>query len=239
VANNGPVALVRRSLFGGLAALAVGSPTAASARARPLPLAAYGVTVRPRSDWAKAPAKGPLPSEPDVRLLLVHHSASSNNYTQDAVPGILRGFFGFHTGPEKGWPDVAYNFFVDRFGTAWEGRTGSLNGWVAGSATGGNQGYSQLVCLVGDYAKSGPTPAQESTLVGLLAALADRHQLSTSPDAVATFVSKGSNKFKRGTKISTPTINGHRSMSSTSCPGDGVWNRLPDVRAAVHQLRSS
>jgi hypothetical protein len=173
-----------------------------------------------------------------VRFLLVHHSASSNKYTQEDVPGILRGFFGFHTGPGKGWPDVAYNFFVDRFGTIWEGRTGSLNGWVAGSATGGNQGFSQLVCLVGDYAKTAPTPPQETALVALLAALADRHKLSTDPGASASFVSKGSNKHKKGASVSTPTINGHRSMSSTSCPGDAAWSRLEAIRSKVHEVRS-
>jgi hypothetical protein len=208
--------------------------------ARPLNAERHGLEVRPRSDWAKGVGvKGVIPAEPDVRFLLVHHSASSNNYSAADVPGIIRGFYGFHTGREKGWPDVAYNFFVDKFGTAWEGRTGSLNGAVSGSATGGNQGYSQLVCLIGDYAAKPPSGPQLETLEQLLAALADRHRIDTSPGAVTTFESKGSNRHTRGSTVETPTINGHRSMSQTSCPGDAAFAKLPEIREAVQRLRSN
>jgi N-acetylmuramoyl-L-alanine amidase len=213
---------------------------AATGGGRPLPAERYGLVVRPRSDWAKGlNAKGALPAEPDVRFLLVHHSASSNKYSAADVPGIIRGFYGFHTGSEKGWPDVAYNFFIDKFGTAWEARTGSLNSAVSGSATGGNQGYSQLVCLIGDYAATPPTAPQLQTLERLLAALADRHKIDTSPGAIATFESKGSNRHKRGVTVETPTINGHRSMSMTSCPGDSAFAKLADIRVGVHRLRTN
>jgi hypothetical protein len=204
----------------------------------PAPFARYGANIRPRADWAQnLAAKGKLPAEPDVRFLLVHHTASSNKYIEADVPGLIRGFYGFHTGKEKGWPDVAYNFFVDKYGTAWEGRTGSLVGAVAGSASGGNQGYSQLVCLIGDYSATAPSKAQEETVVRILSALADRHSITTTDGATASFVSRGSNKHKAGVTVSTPTINGHRSMSLTSCPGDSAFARLDAIRTSVHRLR--
>ena len=56
-----------------------------------------------------------------------------------------------HTGASKGWPDVAYNFFIDRHGTVWEGRAASLEGPVMPDATGGSQGFAQLCCFVGDH----------------------------------------------------------------------------------------
>jgi N-acetylmuramoyl-L-alanine amidase len=200
--------------------------------------ARYGASIRPRADWAQNLApKGKLFAEPDVRFLLVHHTASSNKYAQVDVPGLIRGFYGFHTGSEKEWPDVAYNFFVDKFGTAWEGRTGSLAGAVAGSASGGNQGFSQLVCLIGDYSATAPSAAQEETVVRILSALADRHSITTTTEATTSFVSRGSNKHKAGATVTTPTINGHRSMSLTSCPGDSAFARLDAIRASVHRLR--
>jgi N-acetylmuramoyl-L-alanine amidase len=207
---------------------------------KPLPavFARYGADIRPRADWAQnLVPKGKLPAEPDVRFLLVHHTASSNNYTEADVPRLIRGFYGFHTGKEKGWPDVAYNFFVDKYGTAWEGRTGSLAGAVAGSASGGNQGFSQLVCLIGDYSATAPTKAQEEKVVRILSALADRHSITTTDGATTSFVSRGSNKHAVGTTVTTPTINGHRSMSLTSCPGDSAFARLDAIRASVHRLR--
>jgi hypothetical protein len=59
---------------------------------------------------------------------------SSNEYGADELPTMIRGFHRFHT-TDMGWPDVAYNFLVDRFGRIWEARAGSLAGAVAGFRT--------------------------------------------------------------------------------------------------------
>lgn len=73
----------------------------------------------------KAGQRGPLEVEQPL-FLLVHHTAQPNSdYSRDDVPRLLRGIFDAHTGSDKGWPDVAYNFFVDRFGRVYEGRTGA------------------------------------------------------------------------------------------------------------------
>ena len=233
--------ITRRSALKAIAASAVApmlkspvpSPTAGA-------LPAYGATINPRSLWV--PAKQPVPTglrtESAVKVLLVHHSDSPNTYAQAAVPGLLRGFLGYHTGPDKKWPDVAYNFFVDRFGGIWEGRSGSIRGPVAGSATGGNQGHSQLICLVGNHATEAPSDAAILSLSRLLAGLSDRYQLAADPDATTTFVSQGSNRWPTGSTVTTRSIEGHRAMSQTSCPGDAAFALLPRVRARVRDLRS-
>ncbi len=55
---------------------------------------------------------------------------------REDVPGLIRGFYAAHIGADRNWPDVAYNFFVDRYGVVWEGRSGSLAGPVKSDATG-------------------------------------------------------------------------------------------------------
>jgi N-acetylmuramoyl-L-alanine amidase len=186
-----------------------------------------GVTVHPRADWAgKLAAKGPLQAE-TPRFLLVHHTVSSNTYAETAVADQIRGFFNFHTG-DKGWNDVAYNFFIDRFGGVWEARTGSLAGPVRGDATGGNQGFSQLVCMVGDFTTLQPLPAAVDSLSRVLAALADKYGIDTSPGATTSFVSRKSNRWKAGLCVETPTIAGHREMSQTACPGDALFAIVRD-----------
>ncbi len=211
------------------AATAPGSPIPSS---KPLVdlFTKHGVTVHPRADWAgKLVAKGPLQAE-TPRFLLVHHTVSSNTYAESAVADQIRGFFNFHTG-EKGWNDVAYNFFIDRFGGVWEARTGSLAGPVRGDATGGNQGFSQLVCMVGDFTAQPPSPAAVESLSRVLAALAEKYGIDTSPGSTTSFVSRKSNRWKAGLCVETPTIAGHREMSQTSCPGDALFsivrNELP------------
>ncbi len=62
-----------------------------------------------RAIWVwDLPPKGDIPAE-DVGFLLVHHTLRpANNYREDDVVGILPGIYHFHTGPDRGWPDIAY-----------------------------------------------------------------------------------------------------------------------------------
>ena len=194
--------------------------------------ASTGVEVLPRSAWAGdvAPA-GPVTDEPDVRFLLVHHTVNANDYRAEDVVSLLRDIHGFHTGGGKGWPDIAYNFIVDRFGRAWETRAGSLDRPIAGDATGGNQGFDQKCAFLGDHRDVPPTPEAVSTMASLLAFLADRSGIDTRAGATTTFTSRGSNLHPAGAEVRSATIAGHRSMSQTVCPGDAgfalVRDRLP------------
>lgn len=200
---------------------------------------APGLNINPRDAWgADLPPKGPLDVE-DVRFMIVHHSASGTGHSAADVPGILRRFYSFHTGPGRGWNDIAYNFLIDSGGGVWEGRQGSLDGAVAGDATGGNQGYSQLVCLIGDFEVSRPTEASLESLTAVLAWLAERHQVSTGPGSEVAFASRGSNRWPDGTEVRTSPITGHRSMSRTACPGKHLNDHvMRGLMGNVHDLRA-
>jgi hypothetical protein len=192
---------------------------------------APGLTVLRRASWgADLPAPLDLPTEApgDVRVLLVHHSASPNGYAEADVAEEIRLFHALHTGPGKGWPDVAYNFFVDRFGRVWEGRAGSLDGPVIGDATGGNQGFSQLVCLIGDFQLEPPSVEAVDALAAVLAWIARRDGVDVTPGATTSFTSRGSSRWPPGTVVETATIAGHRDMSQTLCPGAVLHARVRD-----------
>jgi hypothetical protein len=131
---------------------------------------------------------------------------------------------------------VAYNFFVDRFGRVWEGRAGSVDGPVIGDATGGNQGFSQLVCLIGNFVADPPTPEAVEALTGVLAWLGRREGVDVTPGAMASFTSRGSNRWPAGATVETTTIAGHRDMSQTACPGDAAYALVRgDLPALVAQ----
>jgi N-acetylmuramoyl-L-alanine amidase len=232
--------LDRRTFLAGGAALAAlaatgttgatGASAAGAAQPPPVPVeVAPGLTVLRRESWgADLPAPAGLATEApgDVRVLLVHHSASTNDYGDGQAADQIRQFHALHTGPDKGWPDVAYNFFVDRFGRVWEGRAGSIDGPVIGDATGGNQGFSQLVCLIGNFVADEPTPEAIDALAGVLAWLAGRDGVDVTPGATTSFTSRGSNRWPAGTTVETTTIAGHRDMSQTACPGDAAYARV-------------
>ncbi len=195
--------------------------------------------INPRETWgADLPIVGEILPEEDVRFLLVHHTASTNDYGPGEVIDQIRGFYDFHTSAEKGWPDVAYNFFIDRFGGIWEARAGSAAGPVRGDATGGSQGFGLLCSLIGDHSKVAVSDEAQSALVSLLAWLAERHRIDTTPGTEIEFVSRGSNRWPAGTPVSTSTISGHRDMSQTSCPGDFAYDLLAvDIPSRVSELR--
>lgn len=238
----------RRQLLGGLAAAGVavccgdhaellGGPVGAAAEPVPAALSvevAPGLRIHRRDAWgADLPPRGTLRRE-QVEFLLVHHTASSNSLTD--ARSVIRATYHFHTGPQKRWPDVCYNFFVGPDGSVWEGRAGSLDGPIVADATGGNQGFSQLVCLIGNFVSVPPTAAAQASLVRVLAWLSNRDGISTWRDASATFVSRGSNKFPAGSVITTPAISPHRAVTYTACPGDAAVALLPTWRRRVHEV---
>lgn len=178
--------------------------------------------IRPREAWAAGLSHpDPLPVEDDVTFLLVHHTETPNGDSPEGVVRRLRSIHAFHTG-EKGWKDVAYNFFVDAYGRIWEGRAGSLEAPVRGDATGGSQGHAILCCFVGDHSRVPPTEAAQAAMGSLLGRLAVQYGVDLAAPSV-TFVSRGSNRWPAGSTVRTAPLSGHRDVSRTECPGDAAY----------------
>lgn len=198
-----------------------------------------GLSIFPREAWgADLPPKGPILRE-FPKFFLVHHTASPNAYTDPIA--VMRSTYRFHTGsdPKKGWPDVAYEFFVGKDGRVWEGRKGALAGPVQANATGGSQGFAQLVCLLGDFTSVLPTAAAHASLIKVLAWLGDRYHINTAPGATTSFVSRGSQRFPTGSVVTTTTIAPHIAMSFTSCPGNAFAPTVAGLAAEVQAQRAA
>lgn len=229
-----------------LAGVLIGSDGAATAAATVTPVEVLpGLKVFPRAYWGSdLPPKGPIGRE-DPKFLLVHHTASPNNYT--SARNLIRTTYLWHTSndPSKGWPDVAYEFFIGRDGSVYEGRAGALAGPVRADATGGSQGWAQLICLLGDFTHQMPTAAAQASLVKVLAWLGDRYRIDTRPGAEITFTSRGSQRWPRGASVTSTTIAPHRDMSYTGCPGDTLYAnwfapaRIAGVAAKVEAQRAA
>jgi hypothetical protein len=232
----------RRQLIAGALTVGVGAAALGLGVARPVlaEVAAVevmpGLAILPRDAWGlDLPPKGPLAGE-SSQFLLVHHSATPNTYR--SARAVVRAIHTWHTGPAKGWSDVCYNFFVGRDGDVWEGRAGSLTRPITADATGGNQGFAQLVCLIGDFTTEQPTASARHSLAKVLAWLAGRDGIDISASATTTFTSRGSQRWPVGTEVTTATIAAHRDLSSnTTCPGDAFHPFLDDVRSAARAQR--
>ncbi len=200
-----------------------GSPRPAAAAPPPPVEVMPDLLIYPRDTWgADLPPRYAIQPE-TPQFLLVHHTDSPNDYGAGGAREVIRTAYAWHTSPAKGWADVCYEFFVDHDGGVWEGRAGSLDGPVMADATGGSQGFAQLVCLVGSFKTVDPTPAMVDSLVKVLSWLGIRYGIDTYPDATTSFISRGSQIYKAGVQVTTSTVAGHRDMSDTECPGDHVY----------------
>jgi hypothetical protein len=234
-------AIISAGLMAAAATVVMTSGSPRSAVAAPPPVEVMpGLFVNPRDAWGvDLPPKFAIKSE-TPQFLLVHHTASPNNYGTGGARQVIRSAYSWHTGPAKGWADVCYEFFIDHDGVVWEGRAGALAGPVMADATGGSQGFAQLVCLVGDFTVTEPTAAMVDSLVLVLAWLGTRYGIDTYPDATTSFISRGSQRYKAGVLVTTPTISGHRDMSFTTCPGDHVYRLIQTgLRDRVNAQRFS
>ncbi|MDQ3145332.1 MAG: N-acetylmuramoyl-L-alanine amidase [Actinomycetota bacterium] len=209
---------------------APGSPfTIASAGAAP---AAPGIISRQSwgaGGWASGTAGcGSGPSYAEPRYGVLHHTVNGNTYAASQSDDLLRGIYAFHTGT-RGWCDVAYNFFVDRFGRVFEGRGGGVDKGVIGGHSAGFNTGSFGVALLGDHTVGGVTGAAQGALQSLISWKMGLHGIDALSHVSRT--SGGSTKYPSGQVVSIPALLGHRDVSLTSCPGGYAYPLLGSLRA--------
>ncbi len=224
------------------------SASAMSALATPTAAAAVSTPAQPviltRADWGADESLRTC--QPDYSMSMVsaavHHTASSNAYSAADVPGLIRGFYAYHTRPEsaggRGWCDIGYNFLVDRFGRIWEGRAGGITSTVVGVHTGGFNSRTIGVAAIGDYSQQAPSAELVDGLVRLIAWKFAVHGI-TAGTSVTMTSGGGASKYPEGTTVVFPTIYGHRDAQLTACPGQYLYDLLPAIRTRVADLANA
>lgn len=199
-------------------------PTAASAPAKP--------PINDRASWGARPKAGTPVIADGIKLAVVHHTVSSNDYSPGQVPAMLRSIQAYHQ-DANGWSDIAYNFLVDRYGRIWEGNGGGMDlPVVGGHAKGFNTG-SVGVAVLGDLTSQAPTAAAVDAVGRVIG-----WKLTISgvdPRGRVGFETYGNERFAEGTVVDLPRIVGHRDVGSTSCPGALLFSRLGDIRTIATQ----
>ena len=169
---------------------------------------------------------------PSVQFAVVHHTAGSNSYSRAQSAAIVRGIEIYHV-KGNGWNDIGYNFLVDRYGQVFEGRYGGVEKNVIGAHAEGFNTGSTGVALIGTYASTGPTPAERSALVKLLAWRLDVAHVD--PVSRLTYASGGNPRYARGTAVPLRAVSGHRDTGPTSCPGAVLYGQLGAIAQQAAQ----
>lgn len=166
-----------------------------------------------RSQWgAAANSKCDTPNTVgEMRGVIVHHTAGTNNYTAAQSAGIVRATQAYHMKSRK-WCDLGYNFLVDKYGQIFEGRNGGIDQQVR-AAHSGNAAvntYAMGVSMMGTYSSVQPTDATKDAMVKLISW------------RMAKFGTPTTGSYSLGGKT-LQRIAGHRDVLSTECPGAAAY----------------
>lgn len=203
--------------------------------------AALTPTIITRQQWgADESLRGPTTYNTTVKAITIHHTASSNDYTEATAAAQIRGIYAYDT-KGLGWSDIAYNFLVDKFGRIYEGRAGSITLPVRGAHAMGFNTNTMGVAALGNYQTATP-PA---VMVDSLAKVAGwkLSQYGVDPTATTQLTSAGGTgtKFAAGVVATLTTINAHQNTSYTLCPGQYLFPMMATIRskAALYARYSS
>ena len=208
------------------AAVSVAVPAGTTANGLPVP-------VTTRAEWgANASYMSWDPDYESAGHVVVHHTAGTNNYSAGQSASIVRGIYYYHA-VTLDWGDIGYNFLIDKYGTVFEGRSGSVAApagemSVGAHARGVNTGTMGL-SMMGDYSSVSPSEAQLSS-VGRMAGWFLKRAGITDANGRAGLHVWTTERYQAGSTISMPRILGHRDVGYTTCPGNVGYSKLGTIR---------
>ena len=219
--SSGPVRALRAIVVNG------GTGPATGVRLAPASVATAPV-IHTRAEWGADESMrraNPLYA-PSVQMVFVHHTATTNDYSESQVPAILRSIYAYHV-QANGWNDIGYNYLVDRFGQIWEGRYGGITRNVVGAQTLGFNTGSVGIAYIGDGQSTPLTDAARAALVSLISWRLDLAHVD--PRSTTPMVSGGNPKYAAGAQVTLRAVSGHRDGTLTDCPGDTIYAQLPQI----------
>ncbi len=196
-----------------LAAFGVTALTAIEATAQTTP--APQPTICARSCWGARAASSTPSQMSSLTRAIIHHTAGASDYTTDYETGKIkmRGVQNYHM-DNNGWSDIGYHFLVNAGGHLYEGRVGSLTSKPQGAHDGYNvnsMGFTALGYFHPTYNQSFTAAMQDSLY-----------------DVIAWKMPSGWSPYGSGTYngATVGTLDGHRKVKATACPGDGIWAHI-------------
>ncbi|MFJ4976024.1 peptidoglycan recognition protein [Streptomyces coeruleorubidus] len=186
--------------------------------------------VTSRSDWGadESLVKDPPTYTTDTQAMFVHHTAGTNDYTCAESASVVRGVFLYHV-RSNGWNDIGYHFLVDKCGTLFEGRAGDIDKPVLGAHTYGFNAGTSSISVLGDYNKTTANTAVRESVAKVAAWKLGLYGIDPTGTVVLT-AGADNGKYKAGQKATLPRISGHRDGYPTECPGQHLYDDLPEIR---------
>lgn len=158
-----------------------------------------------RDEWGAAPSTGLYATHEPVEVVL-HHSWRPSRAQYEGA-STVRGIQRFHQ-RAQGWDDVGYHYLVGPDGVVFRGRPDD----AVGAHCVPNSGKLGI-CVLGDYDPDADEVTDEAwrSVRSLVLRIAGRYDIGPGE------------------------LTGHRDYSPKSCPGDLIYERIPELRIAVER----
>ena len=186
-----------------------------------------------REQWGAdgcVPRDGPTYGE--VKAVHVHHTVSLNDYTPAEAPQVVLAICRYHRN-SNGWDDIGYNALVDRYGTLYEGRAGGLDQAIVGAQAQGFNSQTAGIANIGDYSSVAASPESLSATATYIRWKLGVHGQPLSGPVTVRSSGGSASRYPAGANVTLERVIGHRDTGKTACPGDALYDQLPEIRALV------
>lgn len=186
---------------------------------------AWGADESLATDWRETSGT--------LKAMYVHHTAGTNSYSRSQSAAIVRGIYAYHT-QSNDWPDIGYQFLVDRFGRIFTGRRNAELENPIGAQAGGYNSGTIGVSAMGNFQSATPPAALVTGITRVMAWKA--YQYGVNPRGTVelrTGDAPSTARARPGTVVRVPRILGHRDTNRTVCPGGRLAARLDTIRSSV------
>lgn len=194
------------------------------------------VSVVPRAGWgADESIRKDFGSRIQPKAMVIHHTASTNSYTKEQASAQVRAIY-LYQAKTLGWGDIGYNFLVDKFGTRYEGRYGSLDQVRTGAHTIGVNDQTMAISALGNYETADAPKAMVDSISSLAAWQMAKYDIDpTGSTRLTSYADQKTSSVRRpyGTAFTAPTLFGHVTTSYTACPGKYLIADLPAIKNTV------
>lgn len=185
-----------------------------------------GLKINTRKAWGADESKMTwTPKANKIQGAVIHHTESSNNYTQDQVAQQIRNIYGYHA-VTLGWGDIGYNVIVDKFGGVWEGRAGGLTNQIHAAHAGSANSATFGITVMGSFMDAAPIAAAQDSVAKTIAWKLQLHGINSVDGNISVL-------HQSGKYVSVPVVSAHRDVGWTDCPGDAFYTRIPSIRSSV------
>ena len=171
----------------------------------------------------------PIRTAKKINRIFIHHTAEWLEQDADDA-SLIRAIYLYHA-KSKWWGDIGYNFIIWQRWAIYEGRAwGDYVEWAHVYA---NNLWTVGISVIGNYQYLHLNRDQRVWLVDAIAYVAKKYGINVNEQANGIMACKSWDPACYWKEVTTNRLAGHRDAGNTTCPGDNIYELLPEIRNEI------